>query len=181
MGDIWPYGPPKYVSWDAAYNMIYFFTHDANVGHIMAAIGSAESSLDLSVINDTPATGDYSVGVWQINYYGSLRASRTAEFGTPQQLIAGGLGLQARSALAIADGPGGYTNWSTYNSGAYAKYLHGFAITPTGGGPGAVNQFAPPPGPGKDDYSSTVRTSATQLHVAANEFNVGVNLIRGLR
>ena len=184
MGDIWPYGGPSHVTWDAAYQEILFFTHDVNEAHIMAAIGSAESSLDQNVINDTPATGDYSVGIWQINYYGNLRPGRTAQFGTPEQLIRGGLGAQARAAIAIAAGPGGYTNWSTYNDSAYVKYLHGFTITPTGSGPGAARQLGAipaPPGPGRDDYSPTIFKTAGQLNNAAIDAMRAANAIALIR
>lgn len=139
MGDIWPCGPPAYATWQEAYNMIYFFTKDPTKSQIMAAIAEAESSLDLSVINDTPSTGDYSVGAWQINYYAGLYASRTAAFGTPCQLVAGGLGLQARAALAIQGGGGGYNNWTTYTSGAYKQFLHGAQA------PGPVPSAGPSP------------------------------------
>lgn len=105
--------------------MIYFFTHDATKSDIMQAIAQAESSLDLSVINDTPSTGDYSVGAWQINYYDGLYGPRTAAFGTPCQLVASGLGGQARAALSIQAAAGGYTPWTTYTSGDYRQYLHG--------------------------------------------------------
>lgn len=111
--------------------MIHFFTGDSGKSAIMAAIAQAESALDLSVINDTPGTGDYSVGAWQINYYAGLYASRAAQFGTPCQLVRGGLGPQARAALAIQGGPGGYNNWTTYTSGAYLKYLHGGTPSPS--------------------------------------------------
>ena len=109
--------------------MIYFFTHDAVKADIMQAIAQAESALDLSVINDTPSTGDYSVGAWQVNYYDGLYASRAAQFGTPCQLVRGGLGPQARAALAIQGGGGGYNNWTTYTHGVYRQFLHG-AVTP---------------------------------------------------
>lgn len=179
MGDIWPYGGPAYVSWDAAYNEIVFFTNDTNEARIMAAIGSAESSLDYTVINDTPSTGDYSVGIWQINYYDGLYSGRVAAFGTPAQLVAGGLGVQARAAVAIAAGPGGYTNWSTYNSGAYQKFLHGFAITPSGGGPGATEQFgAPPPAPAKDWSVYVGRTAGVFRSAAGNAAHWAAGLRR---
>lgn len=119
--------------------MIYYFTHDGTKSDIMQAIAQAESSLDLSVVNDTPSTGDYSCGAWQINYYGSLYSSRTAQFGTPCQLIKGGLGPQARAALAIQGGGGGYDNWTTYTSGAYKQFLHG------SGAPGTAPNVGPSP------------------------------------
>jgi len=131
MGDIWPYGGPQYITWMTAYTEMLSLGQSQEDAAVYAAIGSAESSLDVTVINDTPATGDYSVGIWQINYYGSLYASRAAAFGTPEQLIQGGFTKQAIAAIAI--GQGGFSPWSTYNSGAYEKYLNGF--TPPSGAP----------------------------------------------
>lgn len=132
MGDIFPYGGPAYVTWMEAFTAMNSLGRSQNDCAIFAAIAQAESGLDYRVINDTPATGDYSVGLWQINYYGSLYASRAAEFGTPAQLVAGGLTKQAIAANAI--GATSFTPWSTFNSGAYIQYLNGG--TPPGGGGG---------------------------------------------
>lgn len=166
MGAGYPFRGPWHVSWDAAYQEIFFFTHDANQARIMAAIGSAESSLDLAIVNDTPSTGDYSVGVWQVNYFGSLYAGRARQFGTPRQLVDGGLGVQARAAIQIAAGQG-YTAWSTYNSGAYIRFLHGFAITPGGGGPGAAEQLGAAPAAPAKDWSPYVGRTANAYRSAA--------------
>jgi hypothetical protein len=176
MGDIWPYGPPQYATWQGVYNLLFNFTKRDDVSRILTAIGVAESNLDWTVINDTPSTGDYSVGIFQINYYNGLYAARAAAFGTPRQLVEGGPGIQARAALSIAYGPGGYTNWSTYNSGAYAKYLHGFVPTPTGIGPGAINQFEPPPPPPPPapDWSGYVKLAGDN-HIAVAQW------VRGYR
>lgn len=70
------------------------FTGDALVK--MTAYGISESEGNSTVINNTPATGDYSVGWFQINYFGPLRASRTARYGPPEQLA------QDRHAQAAA-------------------------------------------------------------------------------
>lgn len=102
---------------------------------VYAAIATAESRLDLTVINDTPADGDYSAGMYQINYFGQLYGPRTARFGTPAQLIAGGLTAQSRAAVEI--GAGGFTPWSTFTNGDYLPYLNGYsppAGAPAGGG-----------------------------------------------
>lgn len=103
----------------------------ASLAPTMAAIAEAESSGNTTALNDNPATKDYSVGPWQINYYGSLLAPRTAEFGSPNELLANPL-LDAKAAVSLAAGGQGLSNWSTYNSGAYRGYL------------GALGSTAPP-------------------------------------
>ncbi len=85
---------------------------------LMAGIAMAESGGNSTVINDTPRTGDYSVGLWQINYYNGLLASRTNDFGSPAQLQAD-VNKQARAAISLFGGGPGITNWkndSTYNA-----------------------------------------------------------------
>lgn len=158
MGDIWPYGPPRYTTYAQAVIEAKALGMSENDANIAAAIGTAESSLDLSVINDTPSTGDYSVGVWQINYLGSLYASRSAEFGTPKQLIQGGLISQAKAMHTLWRQSGFYP-WSTYVSGAYKQYLKGG--TAPGPTPGQVLPPTPAiPTPGKDSWADTVDHSA---------------------
>ncbi len=90
----------------------------------MAAVALAESGGNPNALNDNPSTGDYSVGLWQINYFGNLAPSRTQSYGSPQQLLADPQ-AQARAAVALAGNGGGLGNWSTYSSGAYQKYLAG--------------------------------------------------------
>jgi len=91
----------------------------------MAAIALAESSGRTDAVNDNPSTGDYSVGPWQINYFGDLAASRTRRYGSPAQLIRDPL-RDAKAAVDLAGATGqGLGNWSTYNSGAYRRYLGG--------------------------------------------------------
>lgn len=135
MGDTWPYGPPAYVTWQLCFTEMNSLGRTQEDCAVFAAIAQAESGFDYRVVNDTPATGDLSVGLWQINYYDGLYASRAAQFGTPQQLVAGGLTAQALAANVI--GQSSFTAWSTYNSGAYLQYLHG-AGPPTGGGGGST-------------------------------------------
>ena len=88
----------------------------------MSAIAMAESSGNSENLNDNPATGDYSIGWWQINYYGNLRPSRTRSFGTPEALRKD-VNLQAKAAISIAKGGAGLPAWSTYRSGEYLKYM----------------------------------------------------------
>jgi len=117
------------VTWQTVFTEMNSLGQSQENAAVYAAIAEAESGLDLTVLNDTPATSDYSVGLFQINYYGSLYTSRAAKYGTPQQLALGGVTKQCLAAVDI--GSGGFTPWSTYNNGAYLQYLHG-AVAPTG-------------------------------------------------
>src|SRR6266481_7293286 len=170
MGDIWPYEPPRFTTWQNVRGYMESLGVSANDAAVFAAIATAEASLDLSVINDTPATGDYSVGTFQINYFGNLYAGRASEFGTPRQLVLGGLGRQAHAALGVWHGQG-FSAWSTFTSGAYRQYLHGArapAGGPGGGGPlPPVNTTISPP---TEDYSGTIKKSAVLLTQTGNTF-----------
>jgi hypothetical protein len=167
MGDIWPYGPPAFVSWQDAYAAMFTLGFGHTGASIFAAIGEAESTLDYRVINDTPGTGDYSVGIWQINYYNGLYAGRAKAYGTPKQMIQGGLARQARAAKGVWEGQG-FTAWSTFNSGAYIKYLHGATGTPghpvTGGPQQPPGFTVPPPKPNNTD----------SWHIQVTESGVGL-------
>ena len=105
---------------------------------VAAAIAEAESSGRTDALNDNPATGDYSVGPWQINYFGSLRPGRTAQFGSPEQLLASPL-RDARAAVSISNQGANFNPWTTYTSGAYRGFLPG-GVAQTG--PGAVSPGA---------------------------------------
>ena len=142
MGDIWPYGPPDRVGYNVLYNSVIAAGGNAIEANNLAAIGMAESGSDIHVINNTPATGDYSVGAFQINYYASLYGPRSAEFGTPQQLVESGSQGQAHAALVIL-GQQGFGAWSTYTSGAYAQFLNGAGGSPPQTGPGGTGAGQP--------------------------------------
>jgi hypothetical protein len=111
----------KTISPAAAYQALRAAGLPASVALILTAVGGAESGWNVNALNNDPATGDYSVGVWQINYYGDLMSSRTAAFGAPSALI-GNLAAQAGAAAAIYHEQG-LAAWTTYTSGAYAGYL----------------------------------------------------------
>lgn len=103
---------------DAAY--IAGFRGEALVTAV--AVSCAEvTSHDPDAHNDNPSTGDDSWGLWQINYYGSLRPGRTKQFGPPEGLrdpVA-----NARAAYAISGGGNSFTPWSTYKAGSHKQYL----------------------------------------------------------
>lgn len=78
---------------------------------LMAGIAIAESGGNTLALNNNPNTGDYSVGLWQINYFGSLLGPRSAEFGNPSQLQ-NSPNAQAKAAVSLFGSNGaGIGNW----------------------------------------------------------------------
>lgn len=142
MGDTWPYGPPDRVGYNVLFNSVIAAGGNAFEADTLGAIGMAESGSDIRVVNDTPATGDLSVGAWQINYYASLYGPRSAEFGSPAQLVAAGAPGQARAALVIL-GQQGFSAWTTYTSGAYRQFLSGAGGSPPQTGTGGTGAGQP--------------------------------------
>ena len=114
----------------------------AGLADTMAAVAMAESRGNPNAINpeacraeayacaacNVSTSGDYSIGLWQINYYGSLFDSRVAAFGCPYVLF--DPDQNAAAAVSLAAGGSGLHNWTTYTSGAYRTYLAGGG-TPT--------------------------------------------------
>lgn len=88
----------------------------------MAAVALAESGGRTDALNNDAATKDYSVGLWQINYFGNLTPSRTKEYGSPSLLRTDPL-ANARAAVALARGGNGLGNWSTWKNGAFFKFV----------------------------------------------------------
>jgi len=122
---------------------------------IMAAIAMAESGGNWFNLNNNPKTGDYSVGLWQINYFGSLLGPRTKSFGSPAQLRANP-DLQAKAAIAISGGAANSSlsktqilanlrnNWTTYGGSRYQSALKsGAGVQPENPGVGAGGQLSP--------------------------------------
>jgi hypothetical protein len=114
-------GGTKLVSPAQAYQALRGAGLGTGTAVILTAVGGAESGWNVLAVNDNAATGDYSIGVWQVNYYGSLLQSRTAQFGPPSGLI-GNLPAQAAAAAAIYQEQG-LAAWTTYSSGAFTGYL----------------------------------------------------------
>lgn len=179
MGDIWPYGPPHYEAWSVARDWLLHWGMPSSDGPIGAAIMEAESSIDTTVINDTPSTGDYSVGAAQVNYYGSLYAERVGKFGTPRQLIQGGISAQAKAMVTLWK-ESGFRPWSTFNDGAYKKYLHGSPVPVFGPGQktAPIDTTIEPP---TEDYSATVRAGAASVHNLGITYANAATVLRKLR
>lgn len=94
---------------------------DPALASTMAAVALAESGGRVGALNDNAKTGDYSVGLWQVNYFGDMRSGRTRAYGTPEKLRADAL-ANARAAVAIYSGQG-LNAWSTFTSGAYKAFF----------------------------------------------------------
>lgn len=89
----------------------------------MAGISEAESGGNSTAINNDPSTGDYSVGLWQVNYRGHgpgqyssdptqwpLYNSRVQQYGAPSDLQ-GNPASQADAAISLLGTGSGITNW----------------------------------------------------------------------
>jgi hypothetical protein len=88
---------------------------------LAAAIAIAESGGNTVALNNTPATGDYSVGLWQINYFGNLLTGRTQQFGSPIALQSDP-NAQAKAAIALS---GNGANWGPWKGDAAIKAWQG--------------------------------------------------------
>ena len=79
---------------------------------LMAGIAIAESGGNTAALNPNSGTGDYSVGLWQINYFGSMLGPRSQRYGTPQDLL-NDPNKQARAAIDLFGQNGaGLSNWT---------------------------------------------------------------------
>jgi hypothetical protein len=115
----------------------------------MAAIALAESGGDPEALNppdcrfeasecvpcNKSTSGDYSVGLWQINYYGGNFAPWKARYGCPYKLF--DPLANARAAVDLAGGGSGLGNWTTYTSGAYRDHLPAPGAAAASGGSSA--------------------------------------------
>lgn len=145
MGDIWLPGlPPAYTDWKYCVGVLELAGMDRGNAEILAAIAGPESGYDYSVINDTPATGDYSVGLWQINYYDGDGPPRTKAYGTPRDLIIDGPIGQAHAAYDIWRQQGWMAWATTYTSGDWRAYIGSGPVPHPGQPPGTTKGPQPP-------------------------------------
>lgn len=162
MGDIWPCGPARYTNYQQCYDAMISLGFDKADATIMAAIGGSEAAYDLAVINDTPATGDYSVGVWQVNYYDGLYDGRVAEFGTPCHLANSDVTTQAKAARTIWAAQG-FGAWGSYNNGDYRAFLPGGSAAPGPSGEPTLEE---------GDTGAAVQTLQTDLNITGAHLTV---------
>ena len=140
---------------------------------LAAGIAIAESGGNYTSLNNTPATGDYSVGLWQINYYDGLLASRTASYGSPAALQISP-NAQAKAAISLSGNGSNWGPWKTDhtwnawtaagspNQPSAATVL-GWISGGTGGSTSSVSFPAAPVGPIGSNYDNIPSTpTATQ-------------------
>ena len=86
----------------------------------MAGIAIAESGGMTNNLNNNASTGDFSVGLWQINYFGNLGPSRSQKYGNPVGL-ANDPNAQAKAAVDLLGGGPGITAWAGDTVGQIAQ------------------------------------------------------------
>ena len=102
---------------------------------VMTAIAGRESRWKPTALNNNASTGDYSVGLTQINYYGDLYNSRVTSYGSPSSLSASPQ-AQANATFDLAGGNSlsGLGNWklspSPQNGTVPTPTSSGYDITP---------------------------------------------------
>lgn len=86
----------------------------------MAGIAIAESGGMTNNLNSNASTGDFSIGLWQINYFGGLGPARARRYGQPDAL-ANDPNAQAKAAVDILGGGPGITAWAGDTVGQLAQ------------------------------------------------------------
>jgi hypothetical protein len=86
----------------------------------MAGIALVESGGLTNNLNNNAQTKDFSVGLWQINYFGSLGPARAPKYGEPAALAGDPL-AQAKAAVDILGGGGGISAWAGDTVGNFAQ------------------------------------------------------------
>ena len=155
---------------------------DPNWAPFMAGIAIAESGGNTQALNNTPATGDYSVGLWQINYFQSLAPGRTALYGSPTDLLADP-NKQAKAAINLFGQNGaGIGNWAN-DSTAKAWVAAGRPQAPSaatveswlGGDLGTTGDQVP--APGASDPSTATGSKAVGCGAKGGGISLGIGPI----
>lgn len=121
MGHVYPLGSHVMSAADVATVAAAAFkaeTGNVSVAQVAQAVAIArpESGFDSGVVNDTPATGDLSYGLWQINLYGPL-IGRLKEYGLTDANALLSPAVNAKAMVKISGGGTHWGDWSTYNRG----------------------------------------------------------------
>lgn len=138
---------------------------DAGVSDIMAAIAIAESSGRSDAKGGPNSNGTFDYGCWQIN---SSHGYDTAS------LLAADQSYNARCAVSIYHSQG-LGAWSTYNSGAYKRYLKGSGTTHSGAGSGSGDSTYDPLAASKGAKAK----GATQATIISEQGHIAA-MLKGL-
>lgn len=87
--------------------------------NLARAVMLAESSGNPTIVNNNPATRDYSVGCFQINLYGANARTRPSE----AWLKNAANNVSYAYGIYKANGSSFAGQWGAYNSGKYLKYM----------------------------------------------------------
>lgn len=133
----------------------------------MAAVALAESGGNYgpNEINNNPSTGDYSVGLWQINYYGDLGPSRTQRYGPPN-VLAADPNANARAAIDLLGNGSGITNW---------EGDHAASAVIAQGGPLSTKQAQALEGNGGSVYTGLLSTTTSTANGGATAVSAGTD------
>lgn len=177
MGDLWLPGlGPAYSSYDEVHQHLARLMPTPDDAVILAGCAGNESGYDYHIINDTPATGDYSVGLFQINYYASLYPSRVAAYGTPRQLAASGVAGQCQAAADLFRQAGGFSPWQADITGNKWQKFVGSGPIPRVPGAGEVTQLVN----GIDLANAQLAWSAKHIAQAARQYVTAGEMFRSV-
>ena len=111
----------------------------------MIAISQAESGLNPRALNPDASTGDYSLGLFQINMLGKMGEERRRQFGLKANEELYDPRTNVRAAKAILDSQGlGAWSVTRGENPAYKQYLPG-AIESTAKGVSSMPELTAPP------------------------------------
>lgn len=109
------------------------------------AVAMAESSGNARAHNPNAGTGDNSYGLFQINMLGAMGPERRRQFGLSSNDDLFDPMTNAKVAFRMSNGGKSWGPWSTYNSGAYQKYMGGSqtaSVSHNTSGSGTVNDVS---------------------------------------
>lgn len=137
----------------------------------MVAIGQAESGLNPKALNPDRSTGDYSLGIFQINMIDEIGEERRQEFNlkSNEQLYDPLTNVRAAASILKSQG---LPAWSVYKSGKYKEYLPG-AQQAAGVSSSIPEPTAPPPVDIKN--SEKVRTAVSKAQKRKRGAGLGIN------
>lgn len=97
--------------------------HDTDKIAHAVAIAIAESGGDPKKHNKNAATKDDSYGLWQINLYGNLKASRVGSNGIGDPTSLYDPEVNARAMVSISNGGKNWTPWGAYKNKTYLLFM----------------------------------------------------------